>query len=118
MGMYDYIRCDYPLPGNPKVDEWQTKYTPAQALETYIINADGRLQHEEVDYVDRSNPNAEGLDRLVGMATPENHRIVDEPDFRGEIVFCGDDDSGVRWRFSALFDCGKLLNIKQIEPYP
>lgn len=47
MGMFDGVRCRYPLPW-PEVQEdtWQSKDTPAQYLELYEIRADGSLWHE------------------------------------------------------------------------
>lgn len=46
MGMFDYVRCQYPLPveGANALD-YQSKDTPAQLLETYEIRGDGRLWH-------------------------------------------------------------------------
>jgi hypothetical protein len=47
MGVFDYIRCDFPLPdGFAGGVKFQTKDTPAQYLETYIITSDGRLLDE------------------------------------------------------------------------
>ena len=43
MGMFDYLRCEYPLPDEAPVDGWQTKDTPNQVLEKYVITRDGRL---------------------------------------------------------------------------
>ncbi len=54
MGMFDYVKCEYPLPEN--TPEWaresvfQTKETNAQFMETYIITAQGRLIHKSVRY--------------------------------------------------------------------
>jgi len=47
MGMFDEVRCAYPLPW-PEVQDsvWQSKYTPAQFLDQYEIRADGTLWHE------------------------------------------------------------------------
>ncbi len=116
MGLYDNIICKYPLPGNPVVREWQTKDTPAQYLETYVITEDGRLMHEEYDTVDRSDPNATGAWRFIGCMARENQRLVPVPDFRGCIEFYGGNDSGQEWEFSVLFDEGKLLSMKQLYP--
>lgn len=47
MGVFDYIRCDHPLPdGFDGRVTFQTKDTPAQFLETYTITSDGRLLDE------------------------------------------------------------------------
>lgn len=55
MGMFDYVKCECPLPeGVPewvKPDiEFQTKDTPAQYMEIYVITAEGRLIHQSVKY--------------------------------------------------------------------
>jgi hypothetical protein len=61
MGMFDDLRCEYPLPAEgANALSYQTKDTPAQWMELYIIGADGRLMHEEYDTEDHSDPNAEG----------------------------------------------------------
>lgn len=55
MGMFDYLRCKYPLPidGTQHL-LYQTKSTPAQFLDHYEIREDGSLWHQEYDTVDKS----------------------------------------------------------------
>jgi len=50
MGMFDDVRCLYPLPW-PKVQDavWQSKCTPAQFCDQYEIRADGTLWHQAYD---------------------------------------------------------------------
>jgi hypothetical protein len=52
MGLFDYVRCEYPLPGNPPecaaTANFQTKDLTCY-LEQYVITADGRLVHESGD---------------------------------------------------------------------
>jgi len=120
MGMYDDFRCDYPIDAPPGID-WQTKDTPAQYLDLYVLGADGILYHEEYDVEDRSDPNAEGLMALCGLMTRVNKRLVPMPEFRGEISFYGQDPTNPDedrewWEYSALFDDGKLLSIKRVSP--
>lgn len=112
MGLFDNIRCEYPLPGNPIVDEWQTKDTPAQYLDTYVIKEDGTLWHEEYDTIDGRSPEEKARGGIIGLCTHVNHRLVQVSDFRSCIVFYGGNDAGESWAFSALFDDGKLLSIK------
>lgn len=49
MGMFDEVRCLYPLPW-PAEElaglEWQSKCTPAQYIDDYEIRADGTFWHE------------------------------------------------------------------------
>lgn len=109
MGIFDEIVFEYPLPGNPPRTGWQTKDTPAQWLDLYKIDADGRLWHEAYDVEDQSDPNATGINRLLGAATAVNQRW--EPcAFRGCIEFYCDD-----WELSALFDAGKMIDIKVLQ---
>ncbi|HYE20961.1 MAG TPA: hypothetical protein VEA69_21120 [Tepidisphaeraceae bacterium] len=111
--MFDYIRCRHPLPIPEAVGvECQTKDTPVQYLDNYEIREDGTLWHEAHDIEDRSDPNATGLGRLMGMATPVNHRWEPEP-FTGEIVFYGTTPGGVEFEYSAYFVRGQL---KHLEP--
>lgn len=55
MGMFDDIKCKYPLPLNGANDlVYQTKDTPAQFLDKYEIREDGTLWHENYDIEDQS----------------------------------------------------------------
>lgn len=106
MGMFDYLRCDYPLPvEGAKEYEYQTKDTPAQWLDRYEIRADGTLWHEDYEIEDRSDPDAKGLSRLFACATRVNERWVPET-LTGEIVFYTN-----VLEFSAYFVDGVLKNI-------
>ena len=50
MGLFDEVRCKYPLPW-PEVQDaiWQSKDTPVQFLDFYVIREDGTLWHEAWD---------------------------------------------------------------------
>lgn len=118
MGMFDYLKCEYDLPvdGAP-VDGWQTKDTPAQWLDTYTIRKDGTLWAQEYDIEDHSNPNAEGIDAIIGCMTRVNIRDV-PCDMTGEVVFYNFKDDQVRtgWvEFSAQFQSGKIVSLELIE---
>lgn len=55
MGMFDTLRCKYPLPVTGASDlVYQTKDTPAQWLDYYEIREDGTLWHEAYDTEDQS----------------------------------------------------------------
>ncbi len=122
MGLYDYLRCDYPLPIEGSNDRtYQTKCTPSQYMDMYVISKDGKLMHEEYDTVDRSDPNAIGLQALIGCAARENQRLV-PCNFSGSINFYdfwdskGEIDGSKGWlEFMALFDEGQLIKIKVVE---
>lgn len=56
MGMFDNVRCDYPLPVEGCQGRlYQSKDTPAQFLDSYEIRADGTLWHQAYDIEDKSN---------------------------------------------------------------
>lgn len=115
MGMFDYLNCDYPLPveGAPTTG-YQTKNTPAQALDVYTIRADGTLWGQEYDFEDRSDPDAKGIMAFAGCATRVNHRDVFCP-MTGEVRFYTSMDGGGWVEFSAYFTNGKLDILNVIE---
>ena len=120
MGLFDYIRCSYPLPGgHADSGEFQTKDTPSQFMDHYEIREDGSLWHEDYDTEDRSDPRAEGVMSLAGMMTRVRKRWEKDESFTGEIRFyrgsCEED-----WReFSAYYIKGTLQSlITIIEPVP
>lgn len=136
MGMFDYIRCERPLP-----DGWdmtgdvvglQTKDFNCEMC-THVITADGRLMLERVDSVDevpvaeRPYPNAEAgtLQALLGSLR-FNRSLHHAADFHGRVSFGGletvgykpDERYGPRGRpiykshdYSAKFTDGKLVEI-------
>lgn len=115
--MFDYVTCKYPLPhGANQLTGWQTKDTPEQFMDTYEIREDGSLWHHEHDIEDRSDPNAEGLERLAGCMTAVNHRWVSEP-LTGEVRFYTYEgrDTTLWWEFSAYFVNGQLKHLETIR---
>jgi len=96
MGMFDWIRCEYPLPDEPNGASlrFQTKDTPNQMLDEYRIDANGELWVKTYDIEDRSDPNAEGLQRLYGVMTRVNEREERVTDFTGTIEFYTSNLSG------------------------
>ena len=116
MGMFDNLKCKYPLPvkgANKKI--YQTKDTPAQFLDLYEIRKDGTLWHEAYDTEDKSNPEAEGLARIVGMMTRVNQRW-ESVNFTGEICFYDFWEGEKGWiEFSAYFVNGKLNQLHLIN---
>ena len=134
MGMFDRLKCLYPLPleGANALD-YQTKDTPAQFLDQYEIRDDGTLWHEEYDTEDQSEagrwqkehpgeelPKSMGLLSLMGCMTKINGRWIQEAGITGEIRFytsLGKDHSGwIEW--SAYFVNGKLNQIHLITNTP
>lgn len=124
MGMFDEIRCLYPLPlEGANTRTYQTKDTPSQGLDNYEIREDGTLWHEEYDIEDHSDPNATGIERIFGCCARVNERW--EPvDFTGEIRFYDfrrdyDDEDGsdgegwIEW--SVYLEHGKVVHLNLIE---
>nr|MCU0973836.1 hypothetical protein [Burkholderiales bacterium] len=117
MGMFDWVRCTYPLPAGAPVDGYQTKDTPRQFLDHYEIREDGTLWREDYDIEDHSDPSATGIMRIVGCMARVNERWIQEDDFTGEVRFYGSRTPlGTEWDFSAYFVKGKLRHLEQIAP--
>lgn len=115
MGMFDYIRCLYPLPINYLNDEeFQTKSTPAQFLDNYEIRKDGSLWYERYDLEDHSDPTKEGIDKYFGILTRTNIKWIPMKDFTGEIVFYTVKQN-TWFDFSAYFINGVLKSIHLIK---
>jgi hypothetical protein len=122
MGIYDYVHCEYPLPGldDPTKIEFQTKSLDT-LFDNYRITAEGKLEIEEYDVEDRSDPNAEGFARFIGCCArvPTGWKPVD---FSGILNFYGDVYSGnlmlisFEWfEFDAEFKNGTLTNLSRVE---
>ena len=112
MGMFDFLKCQAPLP-EPGWEGrvFQSKDTPSQMMDQYQIREDGTLWHENYDIEDRSDPHAEGIDRIAGIMTQVNKRWEACSDFTGEIRFYDTQTLSPRkgWiEFSAYFVNGKL----------
>lgn len=100
MGMYDYVICEYPLPGNPPewAKEFQTKDLDCQ-MDTYTITADGRLVGNE-DLSDFTGT-IEFYDSNVVASGP------------GTYTQNGEDAQWAEYR--AIFVVGKLSELREIE---
>ncbi len=104
MGLFDYVRCEYPLPGNPPIaptDGFQTKDL-ACIMTCYTITNDGRLVNED------------GLD--------------DRGDFTGTIrlawsnvvavgpgVYTANGEDAVSLEYQAVFVHGRLDELKEVS---
>jgi hypothetical protein len=123
MGMFDYLRCDYPLPARALAQGlvYQTKDFDCLMDEIHIL-ADGTLMGQDYDIEDRSDPNATGLAALAGRMTRVNVRPKPLSDYDGEIEFYadyGDRNSngwGEGWlEFKAVVQLGKVVSVTLIE---
>lgn len=101
MGMYDDLRCDYPLPAKgANALTYQTKDTPEQYCELYVITKDGYLEHE--------------LERAT--------RKFELCDFTGEIRFydlpeglAGPGKTSAWIEFTSYFIRGKLQSVSLLK---
>jgi hypothetical protein len=118
VGMFDYIRCKYPLPVADTQDlQFQTKDTDKQFLEVYEIREDGSLWVEEVarQWVDDESWPLKGyMKRITQTWRPEM--------ITGEIRFGASHGPktiggiGENWiEYSAYFENGKLSKLNLIE---
>jgi len=110
MGMFDSVRCLYPLPLAGANDRtYQTKDTPAQFCDNYEIREDGTLWHQAYDLVEED-------------WSPKNRRWEPVEDFTGEVRFYdfqrawNDGDGCDGWiEWSAYFENGKIARLNLIE---
>ena len=120
MGMFDYIKCEMPLPETdvaPRAVLFQTKDTPDQYMTIYTITADGRLSWrpyvmESVPKSERPYPNE--LDgSLLGLSGCMR-RVESEPvfleDYHGDLFFYSY-DQGDWWEYRARFTEGTCAAI-------
>ena len=128
MGMYDYVRCEMPLPVEIDVDHrdhWFQSKSLWCELDKYEIREGGTLWHLAYETEDQSDPNAEGFQRLVGMQTRVNQRWEQLADFTGEIQFytqassIGCQDVGQPYsgwiEFSVYFVRGQLKHFELLR---
>ncbi|WP_431112987.1 hypothetical protein [Variovorax paradoxus] len=121
--MYDDLRCEFPLPAEgANALSYQTKDTPAQFCEQYVIREDGTLWGEEYDTEGQSDRDAEDMMRLIGCATRVNRRPVQVTDFTGKLRFYtfekdsfDDRDPGAWVEWSSYFVGGKLKEVHLIS---
>jgi hypothetical protein len=116
MGMFDNIKCLYPLPIEGLGEEvFQTKSTPVQFMDMYEIREDGTLWHEKYDIEDKSDPTKKGFARYYGCMTRVNNRWEQITDFTGEIKFYAYIDDTRFVTFSSYFVKGILNQLHLTE---
>ena len=122
--MFNYIKCDYPLPLSeealklePQPDwkeiEFQTKSLSDSALDVYTIEEDGQMYKELVDREVISN-------EAGALVLNENPQGVEKVNYTGEIDFytVHEDEGYDYWvEFRALFWKGDLkeLDLKEFK---
>lgn len=123
MGMFDYVRCEKPLPGLTEKIKLQTKDMPDPSLETYTITSEGRLIYHSVKY--EEVPLEErffykpGMDPTSLEALAGSIRVVPDGDvdtnWHGHLNFYGRDSTGNYHEFNAKFTDGQLVSIERIS---
>ena len=113
--MFDYLRCDYPLPvAGANALEYQTKSTDAQFLDKYEIREDGTLWH--FAYEPRMQEDAEAP---MGFWMHRDNERWEHDAMTGEIVFTaypGDVfKEENRVTFSAYFVRGELKHLEHLK---
>lgn len=132
MGMFDYVRCDAPLPdGKPTPrDFFQTKDFGLPQMDIYTITAEGRLiehvtRSEEVPKEERpywGKPewfNDDGTESFFAFLGCIRKVPVEDRDmnYHGYLNFYGGDRD--EWReFNAKFTDGQLVEIVQVPDTP
>ena len=95
--MYDYVKCEVPLPDQWDAVDMQTKHFGCEA-DTYTITRDGRLTRRHVPYL---------------QAVPEAHSNC-EIIFHGEFRFYGLDAEKKWHEYAAKFTDGQLVKIDAV----
>jgi len=114
MGMFDYIRCQYPLPIEGANDIlYQTKdMAEWPGLDMYEIRKDGTIWREDYDIVDKGKKDGSSVDQFCGCMARTNHRW-NKINFTGEIRFYEYLEPDVWLEWSVYFVKGQLVS----EPY-
>jgi hypothetical protein len=116
MGMFDEIRCKYPLPDKRAQDlEFQTQDTEQQFMDDFEIREDGTLWHQDYTTEDRSDPNEKGIFRMFGCMT-RVPTVWSQVKHTGEIRFYAAGEGEKWFEFSSYFIDGKLKELVQISP--
>ena len=107
MGLFDDIKCEFPLPDECKETNFQTKDFPDPYLDKYVITKEGKLAK-----------------RTFSGVGDEWHHDKDEPmEFHGILNFytyTGSHEAGdfKWWEYAAKFTDGKLVSITRVDRDP
>jgi len=114
MGMFDTVRCEYE--GMSEVDRHRTYQTKDfdSALDLYMIDKEGVLWREDYNIEDRSDPNAEGLEKIVGMMTKTNLHMT-PVELTDTFHFYDYDDEVGMITYKAQYTEGKLTYFQKEE---
>ena len=111
MGMFDYIRCQYPLPIEGANDIlYQTKdMAEWPGLDMYEIKKDGTIWREDYDTVYKGKDDVSPVDHFCECVERTNHRW-NKINFTGEIQFYEYLEPDVWMEWSVYFVKGQLVS--------
>lgn len=118
MGMFDYVRCEVPLPDG-FTGELQTKDLQCD-LVTHVIREDGMLVVEKIDQRltvpknERTYPDAADDSFLALAGSVRTVKSQHVSDFHGWLNFYGG-SHGDWHEYRAKFTDGHLVKIEQVE---
>ena len=99
--MFDYVKCEVPLPDGWDAGDLQTKHFGCD-LDLYTITRDGRLTRRYLSDF---------------LAVPEMD-IECDIIFHGIFRFYGTDKEKKRHEYAAKFTDGQLVKIETVEDHP
>jgi hypothetical protein len=108
MGLFDYVRCDYKQAGIPAGTLLQTKCTEAPAMDTYVINENGKLFHQDYDLDEVADDRTAKIPAFSTRFVRTNTGIS-PVDYSGSMNL-----SDGRDRYCALFHSGELVTIEKV----
>jgi len=111
MGMFDYIKCEYPLPAYSELQDetFQTKDTFEQYMAQYVITKDGYLMQEITE--PKKETLESGTEATIHRPTGKRKRI----NFHGDLFFYPGLSVEGRYEFRARFTHGVLDTIVVVD---
>ena len=107
MGMFDHVRCNYPLPDQEANGlNFQTKSMQISSLDDYKITADGRLVHEAYELRHIDDPSAP-----FGFYVERINRRWEPVDFRGELEI-HTSHNGLWYSYLFWFKNGRVADMQ------
>lgn len=120
MGLFDYVRCEIPLPDG-FTGELQTKDIDDPFMNTHIITKDGRLmmevlvRTESVPKSERPFPDAEEGSPAEIYGSVRFIREQKDANFHGLLNFYGGGGSEDWHEYEAKFTDGQLVSIRRVD---
>jgi hypothetical protein len=109
MGMFDYIKCEYPLPGKAPYKEFQTKCLDC-AMDSYLITSDGQLARRKYDHDKEVLETSEFSDY-----TGTINFYISNITCYGNAIHTANGEDAISVAYVATFLKGKLIEIKETE---